>query len=274
MRKKLTLLLIFICCNFVLLSQVHDINAGARSSGMANASVTLQDVWSVFNNPAGLAGVENTTLGLFYENRFGLKETGYGSVAFSSPFAGGSFGFGFSNFGYSLFQTNKFGIAYAQQLFSSVAMGVQIDYFSILQSEYYGNLHALTFDIGILAKPTDEFSIGFHAFNPLNLSYLSDLDGEKLPVILKLGLSYLFSKNLLIAIETSKALNAQVPVAILGFEYNFNRNLVLRTGVVFEDPIEYSFGLGYLFSNVQFDLGFHYHRILGASPNVSFNYAF
>lgn len=272
--KKYLIIIFILLIALKAFPQFNENVTGARSGGMADASATLQDVWSVFNNPAGIAGLNTTKLGLFYENRFGLKETGYGAVAFATPMANGNLGFGMTHFGYSLFRTSKFGLSYAQQLFPSVAMGVQIDYFSIMQSEYYGNIHALTFDIGLLSNPTDEFTIAFHAFNPLNLSYLSDLDGEKLPVILKLGLSYVFSNQLLIAVETAKALNAEVPVLKLGFEYLYKENLYLRTGVIMDSPFEYSFGVGYLFSEFSFDLGFQYHQILGPTPQASFSYAF
>ena len=47
---------------------------GARANGMANASVTLGDSWSLFNNIGGLARVENTTAVFTYQNKYGIPE--------------------------------------------------------------------------------------------------------------------------------------------------------------------------------------------------------
>ncbi len=246
--------------------------AGARSGGMANANVTLQDAWSVFNNPAGIAKLENSGLGVFYENRFMLKEAGYGAFSFNTPFGGGNLGLGIYNFGFSAFQTNKIGIAYAQQLFQSVSMGVQIDYISILQSEYYGNIHGLTFDIGIIAEPIENFYLGFHAYNPLNFGYLVDID-ERIPVTYKFGVSYLFSKSLLAAIETGTAINGDIPIIKFGLEYKAGDALFLRTGISGK-PIEYNFGIGYVFNQMSFDIAYSYHQYLGSSPKISVNYVF
>ncbi len=272
MKKFIIVLLFIFAISICAFSQINESVAGARAGGMADASVTLQDTWSVFNNPAGLTGMESSNIGVFYENRFGLKETGYGAMAFATPLGAGSLGLGITHFGYSLFQTSNLGLAYAQQLFGSFSMGVKINYLSILQSDYYDNLNAFTFDIGILSKPTDEFSIAFHVFNPLNLSYTTDIN-EKLPVIYKLGFSYLFSSNLLIAIETGKATNGEIPIFKAGLEYIINEEFVLRTGFS-THPVEYSFGAGYIMSHFRFDIAYAYHQILGSIPKVSLNYAF
>ena len=59
---------------------------GARSAGLAHASVTLGDVWSVFHNPAGIASLSKLSAGVYYENRFGVPEMGLRAGAFALPF--------------------------------------------------------------------------------------------------------------------------------------------------------------------------------------------
>lgn len=273
MRIVSWLAVCLMCFSGLKLTGQEDFNyAGARSGGMANASVTFSDMWAVFNNPAGLAGLEYQSIGVFYENRFLMPETGYGSLLYTAPLGGGNLGVSASYFGYSLFSSNKIGLAYAQKLFSNVSMGVQIDYLSHFQTDYYGNLHALTFDIGILSKPTDNFAIGFHVFNPLNLSYFSD-NTFKMPVVLKFGLSYLFSKELLLALETGKSINGEVPLIKLGLEYLMTESFALRTGFSGK-PFDYSFGMGYNSGDIQIDIAYTYHQILGSTPKVSVNYVF
>ena len=52
---------------------------GARAVGIGNSTVTISDQWAIFNNAAGMANMENIAVGVFFENRFGMKE--FSSVA-------------------------------------------------------------------------------------------------------------------------------------------------------------------------------------------------
>ena len=270
--KKILLLMLSVSLGVVAFAQTENAYAGARAAGMGNAGITLQDTWAVFNNPAAMSGVTNANVGVFYENRFMLKETGYGAMAFSSPLFGGNIGLGVTHFGYSLFQSNKMSVGYSQNLFKTFSMGVMINYLSLRQSGFYGNLNALSFDLGLLTRPNDKFAIGAHIFNPMNMSYFEDSD-IKMPVGVKLGFSYLFSKKLLLAIETGKAINGYVSIFKAGIEYSINEQFAMRTGVAMS-PIEYSFGFGYNSGHVIFDLGYAYHEILGSTPKLSLNYVF
>jgi len=245
---------------------------GARAGGMANAGITLTDTWAVLNNPAAMSGIERPVASIFYENRWLLKETGYGALAFTSPLLDGNVGVGITSFGYSLFQSNKFSLGFSQQLFKSFSMGVVIDYFSVRQSGNYGNLNAINFQVGLLSRPTENFAIGVHVFNPLNFSYFEDSD-LKMPIAFKLGFSYLFSKSLLIAVETAKAINGYVPILRTGIEYSVNNQFSFRTGVAVA-PVEYTFGIGYNTGDICFDLAYAYHEVLGSTPKISISYAF
>ncbi|MDD2634486.1 MAG: hypothetical protein PHW82_03205 [Bacteroidales bacterium] len=272
MMKNYILTLFFIVFAIQLSAQTESSFAGGRAAGMANAGVTLSDSWAVFNNPAAMSGIDRPVAGIFYENRWLLKETGYGALAFTSPLLGGNIGIGITNFGYSLFQSNKFSLGFSQQLFQNFSMGVMIDYFSMRQSGNYGNLNAINFEIGLLSRPTENFAIGVHVFNPLNFSYFEDAD-LKMPVAFKLGFSYLFSKSLLIAVETAKSINGYVPILRTGVEYTVNKQFSFRTGVAVA-PVEYTFGLGYDVGDIQFDLAYAYHEVLGSTPKISIVYAF
>ena len=50
---------------------------GARSAGLANASLTLSDVWSVHHNQAGLGHIRKVSAGVYYESRFLMPELGF-----------------------------------------------------------------------------------------------------------------------------------------------------------------------------------------------------
>jgi len=271
MRKLIFIISLFIAASATY-AQTEYSYAGARSAGMANAGVTLSDNWAVFNNPAAMDGINSSVAGIYYENRFLLKETGFGAIAFISPLMGGNVGFGITHFGYSLFQSDKFSLGFSQKLFKSISMGVMINYFSMRQSDMYGNLNAINFELGILSRPSDKFSIGAYVFNPLNISYFEDSD-IRMPIAFKFGFSYLFSKSLLLAVETGKAINGYIPIIKTGIEYSINKQFSMRTGIAVA-PVEYSFGLGYNANNIVFDIAYAYHEVLGSTPKISMSYVF
>ena len=57
-----------------MFAQSGDYTLGARSAAMGTASSTLSDSYSTFNNPAGLAGLSETSIFASYENRFLLED--------------------------------------------------------------------------------------------------------------------------------------------------------------------------------------------------------
>ena len=93
-------------CASVLICQVlfasnENTPIGGRSAAMANSSVTLSDFWAIQNNQAGLADFSHIALGLYYENRFMVKELGLRCGAFVLPTKSGVFGLNYNYFGYS-----------------------------------------------------------------------------------------------------------------------------------------------------------------------------
>jgi hypothetical protein len=94
-----------------------------------------------------------------------------------------------------------------------------------------------------------------------------------MPVTMKLGLSYLFSDALLLAVETGKSINGYTSIFKAGIEYNLRKHFSFRVGISML-PIEYSAGLGYKVAGATFDLAFAYHQILGLSPKISVQYEF
>lgn len=247
-------------------------SVGARSAGMAGISLINNDVWAVFNNQASMSGIDATTVALYYENRFLLKQTGFGALAFTTPMLGGNIGISVSHFGYQLYNENTFGIAYALELFKNVSMGIKMDYQYLQQAYDYGNRNALTFEIGVLAKPTEELKFGIHAYNPLQLSYIG-YDDEYLPVCLAVGAGYTFSKKLTISAEAEKILQVNPIIFRLGLEYKSAKGLALRTGIT-TYPVRASFGLGFIHNHLTANIAYSWHQVLGSTPHISLAYAF
>ncbi|MDD3875873.1 MAG: hypothetical protein PHT69_04590 [Bacteroidales bacterium] len=253
-------------------SASHDIfPTGAKAQGMGGASITNNDIWSAFNNQAGLADFRNIGAGLIYENKFLMKEMGVKAAIIALPVGSGTFGLSLSQFGFNLYNENKVGLAYAMPLSSRLNAGIQIDYLMTQLAENYGKKGVFTFEIGLLAKLTDRISLGAHVFNPISMKLTDDVE-ERIPAIIKFGLKYKVNNAVEFLVETEKDINHKA-VFRLGIEYMVVDNIYVRVGAA-NNPSLFSFGFGVQMKNFKIDLGSSRHNTLGYSPALSLMYNF
>jgi hypothetical protein len=269
MIKKLLLYTIF----FILGNQIKAGNnnhpVGARAGAMAGSSVTLSDVWSTYHNQAGLAHISGITAGVYYENRFAVKELSTKGAAFAMPYKNGAFGLSVTQFGYSLYNENKVGLAYSQKFGEVFSAGVQLNYLGTFIAEGYGQRHAVAAELGVLANLTKELKIGAHIYNPTRTK-LAQYNNERTPTIFRLGLNYRFSKQVFITAETEKSTYLK-PQLKAGLEYKFNDYFYLRMGVA-NNPNIIAFGFGINMQNLQFDFGASHNAVLGYVPQFGLSY--
>lgn len=110
MKKNLIILLLIFTAYY---SNADNYPVGAQNMGMADASVALPSVWSIYHNQAALAFLSGTNISAYYENRFNFPEFSVKSLAFATALQSGTFGFNYTNFGFSKYSDNKIGLAYA-----------------------------------------------------------------------------------------------------------------------------------------------------------------
>lgn len=244
---------------------------GARSAGMGNSSVMLSDLWSIYHNQAGLAGIKNMEFGIHYENRFFVKELSLSAGAFVLPTKSGVFGLSISHFGYSQYYESKIGLAYAKSLGNIFSVGVQFDYLNTYFSQEYGNKGTAVAELGVRATPTENMYIGAHIFNPTR-SKIAAYNDEQIPTIIRFGVGYNFSKKVIVTAETEKDLQ-NAPVFKAGLEYNFMEHLFLRSGVS-SNPNKMYFGVGYEYKGFKADIAFSTHPTLGLTPYISIMWEF
>jgi hypothetical protein len=262
------LYLVFLCCSETLLfGQKDNVSIGGRSAAIGNASVTLADFWAVHNNQAAMAYYKKIAAGVYYENRFLTKETGLKCLAVVVPIKkAGVIGLNLSNFGYSLYNESKIGLAYAMAFGDHISAGLQLDYIYTHIGDNYGNKGLLTFEVGLRAKIIKELVLAVHVFNPANLKLVPG-ESERIPLIYKVGLSYSFKDKALIAAEVEKDMNFK-PVFKVGAEYKVAKPVFLRIGIA-TNPMLYSFGAGFEFYHFKLDISASRHPQLGFSPQAS-----
>ena len=233
--------------------------------------MTNRDIWSAFNNQAGLAEVRNVSAGLIYENKFLLKELGSKSGVVAVPVNKGTFALSFSQFGFNLYNENKVGLAYAMPLSKNFFAGVQLDYLLTQLAENYGRKGLFTFEVGLMAKLSDKMYMGAQIYNPLRVK-LTDYVEERIPSYINFGITYIFSKQVNVVAEAQKDINYK-PLFKLGVEYEIVNNVFVRTGLG-TNPSIFSFGFGIKMKNLKIDFGTSKHNILGYSPALSLMYSF
>ncbi|HET6245748.1 MAG: hypothetical protein H0V01_05055 [Bacteroidetes bacterium] len=244
---------------------------GARSAAMGNASVGVSDLWSVHHNQAGLARLDKIEAGIYYENRFLVPELSVKAIALAMPIKNGVFGLSVSHFGFALYSESKVGLAFAQKLGEKVSAGVQLDYLNTFIAEGYGNKGMLTGEVGVQAELVPGLTLGAHVFNPFRVK-LASHNNERIPTIMRLGLSYEVSKKVLFCVETLKDTQHK-PVFRAGLEYNVIEQFYLRGGISTNPGIN-TFGFGLKLNQFKIDFATSIHSVLGYSPMVSLSYAF
>lgn len=268
---RLSYLVILFFISTIIYAGNENYMVGAGPAGMANAYVMRSGIWSTYHNQAGLARLENITTGFYFENRYGISELGVQSFAVSAPFKSGNFGLSVTHFGYSEYNENKFGLAYAHSFGEKFSAGIQFDYFYLHLPGDYGTNGTFVVEAGILAEPVDKLTFGVHIFNPTRTKIADFLD-ERIPTIMRAGFGYAFTENLSFNIETEKDLEQKARFKA-GIEYMVIQDLYLRTGFA-TNPNQNYFGLGYKFKNFSANMAFSTNPVLPMSTHIAIIYTF
>ena len=250
-------------------AQIGNDAVGARAAAMGDFNVTLLDVWAANNNQAGLGFVEALSAGIYYENRFLLKETGYKAVAFVVPVKSGALGVSVASFGFSLYNETKVGLSYGKRFGDKFSMGIQLNYLNTQLTQEYGSNTSITGAIGLMTKLSKELTLGVHVYNPTR-SKLAEYDNERVLTIMKLGMDYRFSEKVMLAVSTEKDVNFSA-IVNAGLEYQVVERLYLRGGIS-TNPTQYALGFGMQLKDFKVDLSSSFHQTLGVTPGISIVY--
>ena len=265
--KKFLLLFTIILTTSTLFAYDFIHPMGGRAAAMGGSSVASQGLWAMQNNPAGMANLEIISLGLYYENRWLMPETAYKCGTFALPTKFGCLGLSFNQFGSSKYNENKFGLAYAKDFGSYLQIGLQLDYLLLKIGNDYGSFSAVTFELGIQSQVTDKLTLGTYIFNPVNFSFKQTLNHEKIPIVMRFGLAYKFTKDFIGQCEIEKDTEREGVSLRGGLEFEAIRNFFIRAGVQ-TNPGILSFGLGYAISFAQVNVAAQLHNELGASVQI------
>lgn len=255
---KLIYTIIIICS--LTLSAYSQYNPGAKQISLSNSDVALSnDVFSIFNNPAGLAQMNWREVGVYYSPApFGLSELANGFVAYHEPTSIGSFAIGGMSYGFDLYRESKFSLGYSYNYFNKFFAGVTINYQTV-SIQNYGNDGALFFNIGGLAYVSDVFRLGYSIQN-INRASFGEED-DQIPMVISTGLSYDVADELTLNFAVEKDIKYKASFQF-GINYDIIEYLSLRTGFS-NEPSKYSAGIGINYSMFSLDYAMYTHNDLG-----------
>ncbi|MFN3871760.1 MAG: hypothetical protein ACK4R9_02040 [Ignavibacterium sp.] len=257
--KYLSLILF---CTTLTLAQF---NPGAKQISLANSDAALSnDVFSLFNNPAGLSQLNWTEVGIYYSPApFGLTELANGYIAFNEPFSFGSVSLGGMTYGYEVYRESKVLLAYSYNYQNKFFVGAAVNYHTV-SIQNYGSDNAFYFNLGGLAYLTNDFRIGF-SFQNINRASFGNEDGQ-IPVVLNAGISYDVINTLTLNAAIEKDIKQKASF-MFGVDYDLIEYLSLRTGFS-NEPSRFSAGIGINYSLLSLDYAMFTHSDLGLTHQV------
>ncbi|MGB3619360.1 MAG: hypothetical protein WBA12_14665 [Catalinimonas sp.] len=242
---------------------------GGRTWGLAGAGATLRDVWSVFNNPGGLAGVEQVTAGLFFENRFQQASFSTAALAVAVPLGErwGHGGLHFRHFGDALYREQEAGVSYGHRL-GEVTLGAQAVYHQVSVDEL-GGRGVLAFNFGGVASVVPKLHFGAAVSNLNQARLVRDTD-ERLPTVLRAGVAWEPTERVWLTAETEKDVDAPALYRV-GLAYRVADLVEVRTGFSSDPAVGY-FGAGLQRRRFGLDYAVSTHPALGWSHHLSLQY--
>lgn len=255
---KLIYTIIIICS--LTFSAYSQYNPGAKQISLSNSDVALSnDVFSIFNNPAGLSQMNWREVGVYYSPApFGITELANGYVAYHEPTSIGSFAVGGMSYGFELYRESKFSLGYSYNYLNKFFAGVTINYQTV-SIRNYGSDGTVSFNVGGLAYVSNVFRLGFSIQNINRATY--GREDDQIPIVFSSGLSYDASNDITINFALEKDIKYKSSIEF-GINYDIIEYLSLRMGFS-NEPSKYSAGIGINYSIFSLDYAMFTHNDLG-----------
>jgi len=237
---------------------------GARSTGLAYASGTLADEWSLLNNIGGLAKVKKLSGAFAYEVSPALPGANRMAAVLNAPFKSGTAGLGLFRFGDPVYNEQVISAGFSNQL-GIASLGIKLNYIQY-HAEGFGTKSAWSFNFGGIAQLTPTISVGAYITN-INQPKIAAQDNERIPTALTAAVSFKPTDPVLLLAEVRKDLEYD-PTIKGALEYTIHKKVFFRTGFNLQ-PNAGFFGLGFLTRRLKTDYGMQYNNALGLIHQAS-----
>lgn len=263
-------LLLIIC---ITLNANAQVNRGApRVTALGNTGASLQGVYALAANQAGIAKLKKAALAAMYVEHFiGSEIRSHAGMALV-PGRLGVMGMYVGKYGLQdAYSELKAGLSYARMFGPRLAMALTMNYHQ-LKIPKYGLNNTFSAEVGIQYFFNERWTIGGHFANPGNFSFNNEAYAE-IPVRVQLGTNYRFSDQVLICVDGKYSFHDKGVDGSMGLEYKLIEWFVLRGGISVNHFKQYT-GFGFSYHQLSFDAAATIHPRLGISPQVALCYAF
>ena len=254
--------------------------ASARAGGLGQVVSAMEgDINLIHYNPAGIASLLNTELGIAY--MFGFGDMQFVNVSYGQPLAGGIAGVSVSYFNAGSIELTGaliqdqvinaqtdlvFTGSYATEMIQGMRMGASI---KVLSSSMLQNpaVYACMFDAGVLYRtPVQGLNAGLALQNAgSQLTYYRT--PENLPLCVRAGMSYNFTPSEVMAVtaglDIKYLVNDTTLVSGIGAELKYGDVFSARAGYVIGAAQGLTLGAGFNFNSYIIDYAFE------LTPSVS-----
>jgi hypothetical protein len=254
---------------------------GARAAALSNASVALSgEVWALANNVAGLGSINAPAVGFYAENRYFSPALNVAALAVALPVGSvtpgatagqpaqaknGVAGLEIQRFGGSLYNETRAGLGYGYR-FGLISLGGRVDMLQI-SIEGLGSRRVVLGSLGGQAELVPgKLNFGVYLYN-LNQARLASYQDERVPTVLKAGLSYRPTAQVTLLAETEKDVERDANFKA-GLEYRPVPILAARLGLATLTE-QVSAGIGLQASSFQLDYAAAFQQALGFSQHLS-----
>ena len=246
-------------------------NLGARLTAMGNNGAAVADIWSLQGNPSGISSIKEITASANYAKHLFSNEVSTQGLVIAVPLKNNFVGISFQRYGFSAYNENKIGFAYAKKFGNQFSTAINLNYHQLKISNY-GSSTGFSIDVGVLYQLNKQITLGSFVGNPSKQSFNTKEILATIPTSINIGASYLASDKVLIATTISKVLKETIDVRI-GIDYKMVEFLSLRGGLS-ANPFKQYAGFGINYKKFLLDMATVYEANLGYAPQIGISYGF
>lgn len=280
MRLSLLILFFFGYGRFAQAQGIGPAPLGARAQALGGAATTLGgEVWAAANNPAGLGTLTQPTAGAYLENRYLIPSLNVAAAALALPLgpveaatagqparaARGVLALGGQRFGGALYSEARVGAAYGYRL-GVVSVGGRLDVLQVRLQDLGSRLAPVVSLAGQAELLPGHLTLGAYLYN-LTQARLATYQDERMPTLLRAGLAYRPSAQVLLLAEAEK--DVEHPAGLrTGIEYQPAAAVAVRLGYA-SGSEQATAGAGVHLGGFHFDYAAGWHAVLGLSQFMS-----
>lgn len=263
MGSKLFLTLGLFLPHFIF-SQNLEFSKGAAQMAFADASVAVQSEWSLWSNPAGLSGSEQSSCHFSVRRTGDLPFLNQYSSGYTFPIRKMNFGLLINRYGGQEYNEQSIAFGLAHKI-AAVSLGWKCNLLQIHQEGQESKISVLM-EFGGIIDLSEHLRWGAHVSN-VNQPALSKKSDAVAPTTFRSGFFYLPWNQLELGFEIEKNMNFPLNVKT-GFGYHFFKKFVARAGLN-TDPLKTFYGMGFSSKRLTIDYALSEHYFLGFTNEIS-----